>query len=257
MSGPALVILGPLVPALLIFAGLRRWTRAAAICGFASTLLLALLIAAVNLQPDLASTGFLSGGELSFLGRALLLTTAVRRVLLIVYAASALLFLLSALWSQGPDFVPAGLASLSPLGFALLVTPLAFGAVALLVAAALLSALVQAQQPGSTLASLRYLLLTALATPVLLVAGWLIESQQLALGGAVWRLLVLGATLLLAGFPFHIWVRPLFNEAHPLTAVFVLAPVQLVIFSFIWRWLQQNPNLLSSTDLGVYLGWSG
>ena len=258
MSGPLLLIVGPLLPAAVIFVGLRRWPRAAAVCGFLSALLLRFLIAAVDLQPAAGAEGaFLGGDEFIFLGRSLLLTGGLRQLLLTVYSAGAILFLLSAIWSQGPDFVPAGLATLSPLAFALMVNPLSFGAVALLLAAALLAALVQAQRPGSTLPALRYLLLAALSVPVFLVAGWMLDSQQLVFGGAIWRLLLLGATLLLAGFPFHIWVRPLLNESHPLTAVFVLAPVQIVILTFVWRWLQENPNLLASTQLGAFLGWSG
>lgn len=257
MPGPLLPLLGPLLLALLIFVGLRRWPRAAAVCGFLSALLIAVLLATIDLQPTTAGSAIFAGAELRFFGWILLITEGLRRVLLLVYGASALLFLASGLWPQSTVFVPAALASLSPLAFALMITPLAFGVVALLLAAAFLAALVQGRRAGSTVASLRYLLLTALALPVFLVAGWMLDSQQLVLGGALWRLLFLGATLLLAGFPFHIWVRPLLNEAHPLTAIFVLAPAQLVILTFVWRWLQQNPNLLANTSLDVYLGWSG
>ena len=257
MPTPLLLIVAPLLAALIIFLALSRWPRAAGICGFLSALLIALLLAAADLQPVDQTSAPFSGEQLSFLGRSLLITEGLRRVLLLVYAGAALLFLLSSLWSQGPGFVPAALAALSPLSFALMVTPLAFGAVALLLAAALLASLVQGQRPGSTLASLRYLILTALAVPPLLVAGWMIDSQQFALGGVIWRLLLLGATLLLAAFPFHIWVRPLLVESRPLTAVFILGPVQLGIVTFVWRWLQQNSDLLLTTQLGVYLGWSG
>ena len=177
MAGPLLLVFGPLVPAFFIFAGLRRWPRAAAVCGFLSALLLRFLIAAIDMQTvaaDAPSQGIslLSGDELIFFGRSLLLTEGLRQLLLTVYSASAILFLLSGAWPQGPDFVPAGLASLSPLAFVLMVNPLSFGALGLLLAAALLAALVQGQRPGSTLASLRYLLLAALSVPVFLVAGW-------------------------------------------------------------------------------------
>lgn len=257
MSGPVLLTIGPLLPAVLIFAALRRWPRAAALCGFLSALLIAGLLANIDLAAPAAGSSVPEGGELRFFGWTLLMSEGLRRLLLMVYASSALLFLTYAFWPRGLVFVPAALAALSPLAVALMITPLAFGIVLLLVAAALLAALVQSMRAGSTTASLRYLLLTALAMPVFLIAGWMLDSQQLALGGALWRLIFLGAALLLAGFPFHIWVRPLFNEAPPLTAIFLLGPAQLVILTFVWRWLQQNPNLIANTPLDAYLGWSG
>lgn len=256
MSGPLLLIFGPVLPALLIYAGLRRWPRVAAVCGFLSALLIAALLANMDLASITAGSG-LSGDEFRFLGWTLILSEGLRRLLIMVYASGAVLFLASGLWPQGSIFVPAALIALSPMAAALMITPMSFGIVALLLAAAFLAALVQGMRAGSTTASLRYLLFTALALPVFLVAGWMLDSQQLVLGGALWRLVFLGATLLLAGFPFHIWVRPLLNEAHPLTAVFVLAPAQLVILTFVWRWLQQSPTLVTNTPLSVYLGWSG
>lgn len=257
MSTPLFLLIAPAFVALAIFAGLRRWPRATGICGFLGALLIALLLAAADLDSSEATGSLLVGDTFAFFDRSLLLTEGLRRILLLIYAGSALLFLLSARWSQGPDFVPAALAALASLAFAMMVTPLAFGAVALLLAAALLAALVQGQRPGSTLASLRYLILTALAVPALLIAGWMLDSQQFALGGAIWRLFLLGATLLLAGFPFHIWVRPLLNEAQPLTAVFVLGPVQLGVLTFLWRWLQQYSDTLLAGQLGAAMGWSG
>ncbi len=257
MSAPILLIIGPLVPAGLIFATLRRWPRAAAVCGFVSALLIAALLANFDVASSTAGTGVSDAGEFRVFGWALAISEGLRRLLVVTYVSSAVLFLVSGLWPQGPVFVPAALAALSPLVVSLMITPLTFGIMALLVAATFIAALVQSVRAGSTTASLRYLLLSALALPVFLIAGWMLDSQQLALGGALWRLIFLGATVLLAGFPFHIWVRPLLNEAHPLSAIFVLGPAQLLILSFVWRWLQQNPELIVNTPLDVYLGWSG
>ncbi len=257
MSAPLLLLAGPSFLALIIFVGLRRSPRAAGLIGASGALLIAFLLSGADLQSVGQPTGLIAGDTLTFFGGVLQITPGMQRVMLLIYTAGALLFLLAARWSQGPDFVPAALAALAPLAFAMMVTPLAYGAIGLLLAAALLAALVQGQRPGSTLASLRYLILTTLAVPALLVAGWMLESQQLALSGALWRLFLLGAALLLAGFPFHIWVRPLLNEAHPLTAVFVLAPVQLGILTFVWRWLQQHSAILLNAQLTSALGWSG
>src|SRR5690606_30711191 len=130
---------------------------------------------------------------------------------------------------QGPDFAPAGLALLSPLAIALMWRPFVFGVAVLLVIAALAAVLAQSGRIGNTRAALRYLLMTVLAVPLFLLAGWMLESQGGALLSTIWRLLLVGFLILLASFPFHIWVRPLISEAAPLAAAYLFGPVQLAV----------------------------
>ncbi|HSM56718.1 MAG TPA: proton-conducting transporter membrane subunit [Candidatus Sulfomarinibacteraceae bacterium] len=259
MPGPLLPILGPLLPALLIFLGLRRWPIAAGISGFLSTLLLRFILAAVPLDgsPGAGSEHLFAGNEFHFLGRALLLTEPLHSIMLLIFTGAALLFLLSALWPQGPDFVPAGLAALSPLSFALQVEPFTFGALGFLFTAALVAPMIQSGRAMVTHTAFRYLSMLALSVPPLLVAGWMLDSQQLALVGAVRQLLALGLLLLLAGFPFHLWIRPLLAEARPLVAVYVLALLHLAVVTFGWQLLARYPTIEQGGQFNALLVWSG
>ena len=249
MPGPILPIAGSLLPAALIWLGLRRWPLAAGVSGALAALLLRFLVAAIPLQESAGAVFPFVGAEWPLAGRALVLTEEVRQVLLLLYAGAALLFLFSALWPQGPDFVPAGLGALAPLAVLLLAQPSAFGIVALLVAVALVTIMIQAGDSNATTASLRFLVLMALTLPLFLLAGWMVESEQFVFVGTIWRLLLVGLTLWLAGFPFHIWVRPLLHKAPLLVTVYVLTLLQLVLAAFAHRLLQQAPALWESTRL--------
>src|SRR5690606_13860933 len=188
MPGPLLTVFGPLLPALLILLGQRIWPQRrwplprwpAAIGGFLSAIVLRLMLGAIPLEPTTAAEAgaFFSGGEFFLLGRALILTETTRAVLMTMYTGAALLFLLSAIWPQGSDFVVAGLAVLAPLAVVLQAEPVSCGAVAMLIAAAFLVPLAHTGRSGETVAPMRYLFLTALALPPLLVAGWMLESEQ-------------------------------------------------------------------------------
>jgi NADH:ubiquinone oxidoreductase subunit 2 (subunit N) len=227
--------------------------------GFLSAIVLRLMLGAVPLEPASAaeSEALFSGGEFFLLGRALILTETTQAVLQTIYTGAALLFLLSAVWPQGPDFVVAGLAALAPLAVVLQAEPFSFGAVAMLVAAAFLVPLANSGRSGETLAPMRYLFLTALALPPLLVAGWMLESEQLVLAGAIWRLILLAILLLVGGFPFHVWIRPLFEEAPPLATVFVLSIVQLAALTFAWQLLQRFPGVQANVRFVTLLAWGG
>lgn len=259
MPGPLLPTLGPLVAALIIFLVLRRWPAASAIAGSAGAFLLGLATAAIPLQPADAgaATALIAGDEIIFLGRSLLLAEGVRQILVVAFFAAAILFLLSTLWPQGPDFVPAGLLALSPLAFAVMIQPFTFGAVALLVAAGPLAVMIQGHRPASTLPALRFLQFTALTIPAFLISGWMLHSQQFVLAAAIWRLLLLALVMLLAGLPFHLWVRPLVKEAPPLVIVFVLGLGQLLFMTFGWGLLQQFPGVLQTARFTTLLAWSG
>lgn len=257
MSDLALLLTLPLVLALIIWPIPRRWWRGVAVAGFLAAIVLALLAARLDLQPTAPAISFFGNGGGLRLGGDGILTEGMRQAIVLLYTGAAVIFLASARWFQGPNFVPAGLASLSAFLFALLVNQLAFGAAAILVAIGLLATMTADEKGGASLTTWRFFVLSAFALPLLLLAGWMLASQQLALGGAAWRLLLLGAMALLAGFPFHIWVRRIVAESPALTALFIVGPAQLVILTFLWRWLVQHGDFLSSTPLTAVLGWSG
>lgn len=225
---------------------LRRWPRTASWLAAGSAALLALAVGAVVPGSDDPAL------QWELLGRLLVVDAATGDILTILYAGSALLLVLAALWPQGRDFVPALLASLSPLALAPMARPFVFGAVALLVAATILVVLIQAGRAGSTLAATRYLTVMVLMLPFFLVAGWMLETEQLIFLRTLWHLLFAGFGLLLMGIPFHFWLRPLLQEATPLGVVFVLGLSQLVLVAFAGIVVGGSP-VLAQTDLALWL----
>jgi len=246
MSGRILILLaGPLLVAVVALIVQRRSPHAGAIIGGVTSLLLT--VPATVGAADQAIQLF--DGALSLTGPA---TWTLRAL----YGGAALLLFLSARWPQGPAFVPAGLAALSPLAATMIAQSFPLGVVTLLAATALLAAMIQAGRRGATLASFRYLTVTALALPFFLVAAWMLGSEQAVFTGSVWRLLLVGAALVLAGFPFHIWVRPVAENAPPLITVFAftLAPAGTLVLLF--SLLQQYP-VIQGTPFPTFLRWSG
>jgi NADH-quinone oxidoreductase subunit N len=187
-----------------------------------------------------------SGDVLVIYDHSLVLNEGIRELFLFVYLGSSVLFLMSLAFPQGRYFVPGALAVLSPLAAALMIESLSLGPLLLLISVTILVVIIQSERPGSTRAALRFLVIAVIAVPLLLVAGWMLTGEQTALLVTTSRLLLGGITLLLAGFPFFIWVRPVVSEAPPLVSVFMFGLVQSVtmvlIFKLLWAnpWLQQD-----------------
>jgi NADH:ubiquinone oxidoreductase subunit 2 (subunit N) len=249
MSALSVIFAGPLLLASLTVL-LRRWPGVAAAAGAIGAALLALAVSVV--APGAGEAAL----QWEPLGRALILDAAAGRILTLLYGGAAALLLLAALWPQGRDFAPSLAAALAPLALAIMVRPFVYGAAALVVAAAFQVALIQSGQPGSTRSATRYLLVMALALPFFLVAGWMVDSGQLVFLRTLWQLVLLGIVLLLAGAPFHFWVRPLFAEASPLSVVFVLGLAQLALVSFAATALGASPAL-AQTGLSLWLRVAG
>lgn len=244
--GPILILLAaPLLFALITLVVQRRWPLAAAVTGGIAALFLATQTNVGAADP-----------ALHLFGRTFSLTAEVAVPLRLLYLAAALLFLLSARWPQGREFVPAGLAALAPLAATVMAQEFPVAVVALLAAAAFLVIMIQAGRHDATLASLRYLTMTVLALPFFLVAAWMLGSDQPAFTGSVWRLLLVGAILVLAGFPFHIWVRPVVDAAPPLATVFIFTLAPAAIFILLINLLQQYPIVVQETPFPAILRWS-
>ena len=181
------------------------------------------IVSRIDLDPvgQTAAEGIIRGNVWLLLGREIALTEAIRTILLFVYGVLIITFVITAILPQGYIFVTLSLAVLSPLAGALMVRPLVFGAMLLLIAAGLLALLIQGERAGSTLASFRFFAMVAIAAPLLLVAGWVLETEQAPLMGSVATLTLAAFVILLAGFPFQIWVAPVTSESQPLVPVVV------------------------------------
>ena len=251
LAGPILPVIGPLLAGALLLL-LRRWPAASVGGG-----LLTLLWLRSGLQAIAAGeSSRFAGATWTVLGRDLILSDGARAVLLLLYGGLALLFLLSLLAPQGRLFVAGGVALLSPLAAALLVTPFTYGAVALVFAGGFLAVLIQTQA-GSTQGALRLLLMFSLAVPLLLILGWMMENDQGAFATTTGRLLLLALIILLAGFPFHLWVGPILREAPSLVPGLIFGLVQLLVLLFIVQRIDALPPTVARAEFTTVLRWSG
>lgn len=259
LPAPVLPVVGPLIAAVVALL-LGRWPRVQTLVGIGAAAILAVSIAILPIDEARSSqdAGLFKENTWFIAGRPLLIDAGLQDLFVFFFTALGLLFLLSLLFWQGPTFVPAGLAAISPLAAALMVQLLAFGAILLAIT---ISLLVMAYSPVTrqkTQGSLRYLLLFVLALVPLLLAGWLFESGQTALySPLIVTMLAAAFAILLAGFPFYIWVFPIVSEAPFLVPALVFGIAQAGIITFIFSVLQANPWLQENAQFQSWLGWSG
>ncbi|MCP4425973.1 MAG: hypothetical protein GY803_15885 [Chloroflexi bacterium] len=246
-SGPVLLIWGPLLAAATTLA-LGRWRRVAAIAGAALAGLLWLRLWFAPLDEQI--------GEMLWYGRSLTMTLGIRSLFLFLLAGAGTLFLLSLPLPQGRYFVSAGLAVLSPLAAMLMIRPSPFSALFWLLAAAFLVILLQSGRVGQAEAGFRYLTMIVIATPLLLTADWMLDIGQAGLQTAVAWLLAAAFIILLAGFPFHIWIQPLVAKAPSLAMGFLFGLAQLAVTLFAYDWLIAHPWLLEEPAFASLLRWS-
>lgn len=250
-DGPVLVIAGPLIAATVALL-ISRWQRFAVATGVIATWLLWAMVKAIPLVPTEVERAnrIFSGDTLTLLGRPLLMTEGIREFVLFLYLATSILFLLAMFSAQGRFFVSSSLAALSPLAAALMIEPFTAGALLLLLALTIMVTTIQGDRAGATRAALRLLFMASLATPLFLVAGWILASDQTTLFTTAARLLAGGFVILMAGFPAFFWVRPVVVEAPPLASLFIFGLAQSVIVTFFFdllqanAWLQQNETFV-------------
>jgi len=254
MAIPFLLLAGPIVLALILLP-LRRWPQVASLAGAAAAWLLAIIVAGQELDP-LASGGMLAGDTWSLYGRSFTLTEQSQLLLLTVYVLMGAIFLLSTFLPQSTIFVPVSLAVLSPLSGALMVQPFVVGAVLLLIAAGGQALLIQGSRAGSTLAALRYLTLAALAMPLLLSAGWMLDGDQFQFLNNVTLLILVAILLLTASFPFQVWVAPVVGESTSLAPTVVFGVGQLLVVVFCLNLLIEQPFVYGNVQFQAVVSGS-
>ena len=253
MPGPSFLIVGPLVLGAIALL-LRRWQKIAILFGIGAILILVIGLGRISIDGGRGALG--SDSWLVF-GRTFAISEPIRWTLLTTYLVMGLLFGLSYIFRQITLFVPLGVLVLSPLAGALMIRPIVFGAILLLVVGASVALLIQGERAGSTLASWRHLSIFALAPPLLLVAGWMLETDQFQFLTAIPTFFSVAFMILLVGFPFHIWVAPAATDSNPLVLVIALGLVQLIVIIFCINLLQSNPIVLRSSHFSLFLRSSG
>lgn len=257
MSASIFLIIGPLLWAFITFL-VRRWQVAAVSIGVLALVFVGGLAAAVPLDVTGGNfAGLIDSEPWIVLGRTILLTEQIRTTLIFAYLTMAILFLLSLLFPQGASFVPNCLIILSILAVVLMVRPPEFGAATLVIMAGVVAILIQSDKTGSTLGSMRYLAMYILAVPLLLIASWMLETQLVSLVSTISGLIFLAAIILLAGFPFHITVRPVVNESGSLVPVVTFGIVQLGVVVFGLTLLVENPGIHDNFQFVQFVRGSG
>lgn len=180
-------------------------------------------------------------------GQPLLLTAVTHALLLLLLGGLFILFTLSIFFASGEWFVPAGLMSFSFLAGSLLSQSFSIAITLVLLAAGLLTFIIQSGQAGSVRGSLRYLLSVLLAvTLLLLVNGQLMaqpDSRLLPLG----QLTALAILLLLAGFPFQVWLQAIVEKTRPLPLALAVGLAPIVPLRLFYQLIHIFPNLLDAS----------
>lgn len=258
MSAPFLWIFLPLI--LAGFLLLLRNQKAIALIACISTLFLTL--AAWLLPIDTA----LSVGSLSFkltstfeiLGRRLVLDTADRSLLALIYGSAVTWFAVTTAVKTAHRMIPLGLAITALLVAALSVEPFLYAALliemAVLISIPLLS--MPGKRPGKGL--IRFLIFQTLAMPFILFSGWLLAGIEANPGdlGLVQQaaiLIGLGFSFLLAVFPFYSWIPLLIEESSPYTVGFILWMFPTVTLFFGLGFLNHYTWLRDAPALGTVL----
>ncbi len=255
---PMLPIFGPLLASFIALI-LGRWPRARTMVGVIAAFILAGWIASLSLDNSTGvASGLFVGDTWLFVGRPFSLSGQMQDLLVFLWLGLGALFLLALIFPQDSAFVPAALAAFSPLAAALLVQQFSFAAVLLIIAVTLLIMTYKSQRAEKTHGALRYLLFFALALPLLLFAGWLFESRQATFYSPLFiRVLAVAFTLILAGFPFYMWVYPVVAEAPFLVPALIFGLVQTAVITLIFSLLQANPWLQQDSQFQLWLRWSG
>ena len=230
-----LVVLIPAIAALPAYI-FRRWRSfemalALGACG----LVLLLLAQPAEGGLKIALFNIETGGSLNLLGRILRVRATDQLALALLFSAAAVLFALSWQAPQGWSFVPVGLGMLSLFSLGLLIRPFIFAGLAFELAAALGAVMIQSERVGelSTSAAVRYLILSTLALPAFLGAGYVISQAdgiadpalQMASYQPAALLLAIGFSLIFGAIPLYTWISGVANQASPLITAFVATVV--------------------------------
>lgn len=244
---PLVMLIGPVAAAAVALA-VRGHRRVTVIVGVVAVALLTMLLFLAA-----PGTGLFADNTIGFLGREAVLSPFVRSLFLFIYPAMGLIFLMAWARPMGRALVPVGLAVLSPLAAALMITPAGLGAVLLVAAAAVVVPTLHGGKFDAVAPVGRYFLLMAVAlAPILLVAS----GSMLPTTFPAWPAPLLATLILLGGFPFHLWVTAIGRHISPIVAALVLGLVQLAVVVFLLSLLDSVPGVRATGEFQSAIRWS-
>jgi len=258
MSAPVLWIFLPFLLAGFLFLPRNQKVVALVACVFTLILTLAAWLVPIDTALNFGNWSFKLSSSFEILGRRLILTSADRSLLALIYGSSIFWFASSLANKTPRRIIPLGLAITSLLVAALSVEPFLYAALliemAVLLSVPLLST--PGKKPGKGL--IRFLIFQTLAMPFILFSGWLLAGVDanpgdLGLVQQVTILIGLGFSFLLAVFPFYSWIPMLAEEASPFAVGFILWMFSTVTIFFGLSFLDRYTWLRDSPSLGIIL----
>jgi formate hydrogenlyase subunit 3/multisubunit Na+/H+ antiporter MnhD subunit len=279
IPGPVILLALPLLAAAIAYL-LRRLTILVALLSALTTGLLAVLC----LRLPLDRSAFVLGQEVGFgrpivvLRQTLMLNPAGQMWLVFVFVLAAFLYLFAWRISQGRSFYSFSLVVIALYVLVVLLQTFALAVLVLAISATLLVFILQAGQLTSIRGAQRYLVITLLAVPLLLLAAWWVDqstlylqdveglaggssamAQALSLAVARRALLpaALGFALLLAAFPFGTWMPAVAADAPPLASAFVFTAGQSMALYLALSFLGGMPTLLQDPSTLVIIQLAG
>ena len=270
IPGPILLLALPLLAAGLTLL-VRRWALLSTLISATTAASLALLC----LRLPLDRSAFVLGQEVAFgrpvaiVGRQLTLDPAGQMWLAFVFGIAAVLYLLAWRTSPGRSFFFLSLIVLSLYASVVLLQAFPLAVIVLAISATVAILFLQRADGQSIRGSQRYLIVTVLAVPFLLIAAWLIdESLASPENAAMLRNAVLpailGFALLLAVFPFGTWMPALAKDAPAAVTAFVFTAGQamsLYLLLIFFRWAPLTPGDATISELlllgGMVMATSG
>ena len=271
IPGPIILVAVPLLVAAITYL-FRRLTILAAILSALAMGLLAVL----SLRLPLDRSAFVLGQEVGFgrpivvLGQTLILTPAGRMWLVFVFALAAVFYLFAWRISQGRSFFAFSLVVITLYVLIVLLQTFVLSALLLAISATLMVFILQAGQLTWVRGAQRYLVVTLLAVPFLLLAAWFVEQSAVyfqdveglaggssAMAGALSQAMIrrallpaaMGFGLLLAIFPFGTWMPAIAADAPPMVTAFVFTIGQSMALYLTLSFLGGAPALLQDPSM--------
>jgi len=269
MSAPFLWIFLPLTLAGLLMLLRNQKVIALIACIFTLFLTLSAWLLPIDTAMTIGNVSFKLSSSFEILGRHLVLGSADRSLLALIYGSAIVWFAVAPAVKTARPLISLGLSITALLVAALAVEPFLYAALliemAVLLSIPLLSA--PGQRPGKGL--IRLLIFQTLAMPFILFSGWLLAGIEanpgnLELVQPAAILIGLGFSFLLAVFPFYSWIPMLTEESSPYSVGFILwmFPTVTIFFGlgFLdhYTWLRDAPALGSIlTTVGILMVVSG
>ncbi len=263
IAGPILLLVLLLLTAGATYLA-RRWATLATVMATMTAGLLAFLC----LRLPLDRSAFILGQEVAFgrpiviLGQTLQLDPAGKLWLAFVFGLAAVYYLVAWRVSQGRSFFAFSMAILTLYTLVILLQVFAMAVLVFAVSVALAVFIIQAGQLTSVRGAQRYLLVTLLAVPFLLAAGWLVNpsAPDVQTAEMVRRALVpaaVGLGLLLAVFPFGTWMPAVAADAPPIVTAFLFTAGQAVALFLAFTFFHENPLVTADPVMTTMIRLAG